>query len=419
MSHISLAQALDTIHANSWQNQTPGLTRITALLEALGNPHKALKFVHVAGTNGKGSTCACIAAMLQAAGYRVGLNTSPYIHQFNERIQVNGQMISDDQVCHWVERLLGVVEALPFCPTEFEWITAMAMLQFQAEGCDLVVLEVGLGGELDASNVIDCPEVAVITALGLDHTAFLGNTISQVASAKAGIIKPGGTVVTYGHCPEGDAVIQARCVAQNAQLIGADFSRLGAIHPDLLQPMVRIVPYDTMALGLAGGYQPYNALVAVTVVETLMAKGWQVTPEHMAQGLARVDWMGRFEVLSKAPLVVLDGAHNPQGMEAVAHSVATYFTQSPVVVLGVLEDKDVTAMLETLATFAAQVYTVTPPSPRAMDAVQLAQRLQAMGIMAQSCDTVPQAMEQAVANDAPVLALGSLYLCDDVRQCFV
>ncbi|WP_409967132.1 folylpolyglutamate synthase/dihydrofolate synthase family protein [Bengtsoniella intestinalis] len=413
---MELDQALTLIHQTSWQNQTPTLERMAILLEKLGNPHKSLQFVHVAGTNGKGSTCACIASILQAAGYCVGLNTSPYIHRFNERIQVNGQEISDDAVCKTVQLLHPIVENLPFRPTEFEWITALALVHFQAQQCDIVVLEVGLGGALDASNVIDCPAVAVITALGLDHTAILGNTLAQVATAKAGIIKAGGTVVSYGGCPEGDVVIKTRCHDQGAILQVMDNSRLKPVESSLISPKIELLPYGILSLGLAGAYQPYNALLAVTAVEALVKQGWHITLDHIRTGLASVRWMGRFEVLSNAPVVILDGAHNPQGMAAVAQSVALYLDGNPTVVLGVLEDKDVGRMLQMLADFAGQVFTVTPPSPRAMTAEHLAAKLADMGVKATPCETVGGAMKRAIATEKPVLALGSLYLCDQVRQ---
>ncbi len=416
---MTVQQALSLIHQTSWQNQTPGLERMKALLKALGNPEKELKFVHVAGTNGKGSTCACIASMLQVAGYRVGLNTSPYIHRFNERIQVDGVQISDEAVCNFVQQLHAVVETLPVRPTEFEWITALALVYFKHQQCDIVVLEVGLGGALDASNVIDCPEVAVITALGLDHTAILGNTLEEVAAAKAGIIKPGGAVVSYGQCPEGDKIIAQRALCQHAGLRTVEWTRLEGMGTGLLCPSVTIAPYGTMALGLAGAYQPYNAMTAVTAVEALVEQGWCITPEQIAQGLAQVRWMGRFEVLSQDPLVIFDGAHNPQGMAAVGQSVARYFQAPPTVVLGVLEDKDVTTMLELLAGFAGNVFTVTPPSPRAMSAKALADTLTRMGVKAQSCESVGIAMDKAMAQGAPVIAMGSLYLCDEVRTLFV
>ena len=190
-------EAIAYIHSFQWQRHAPGLDRIRTLLRALGDPQRGQKFIHVAGTNGKGSTCACIAAVLQAAGYRVGLNTSPYLVNFHERVRVNGEMISDGDLAALTEEVRPIAEAMAEHPTEFELITAVALLHFRRKGCEISVLEVGLGGALDASNVIDVPEVAVLTAMGMDHVSLLGPTQGDVAAAKAGIIKPGGDVVSY------------------------------------------------------------------------------------------------------------------------------------------------------------------------------------------------------------------------------
>ena len=223
---MNYESALEYIHAVQWADHKPGLSRTRTLLAALGDPHKRLRFVHVAGTNGKGSTAAMLASCLQAAGYRVGLYTSPFINRFNERIQVNGEQIPDDALVRLVERVRPAADAMADVPTEFEIITALGMLWFAEEKCDIVVLEVGLGGTLDSTNVIDPPECAVITALGMDHVKELGPTIADIAAAKAGIIKPGSPVVSYGGVPEADAVIARVAKEQNAPLTVVDLSRL-------------------------------------------------------------------------------------------------------------------------------------------------------------------------------------------------
>ena len=223
---MNYESALEYIHAVQWAGHKPGLSRTRTLLAALGDPHKKLRFVHVAGTNGKGSTAAMLASCLQAAGYRVGLYTSPFINRFNERIQVNGEQIPDDALVRLVERVRPAADAMADVPTEFEIITALGMLWFAEEKCDIVVLEVGLGGTLDSTNVIDPPECAVITALGMDHVKELGPTIADIAAAKAGIIKPGSPVVSYGGVPEADAVIARVAREQNAPLTVVDLSRL-------------------------------------------------------------------------------------------------------------------------------------------------------------------------------------------------
>ena len=223
---MDYTSALAYIHAVQWVGHKPGLTRTRTLLAALGDPHKQLRFVHVAGTNGKGSTVAMLSACLQAAGYRVGMFTSPFINRFNERIQINGQSIPDQDLVALVERIRPTADSMADVPTEFELITALGMLYFAQQHCDIVVLEVGLGGTLDSTNVIDPPECAVITALGLDHTQQLGPTLSDIAAAKAGIIKEGSPVVSYGGVPEADTVIAAAAAAHHAPLTTVDLSRL-------------------------------------------------------------------------------------------------------------------------------------------------------------------------------------------------
>ena len=223
---MTYEEALNAIHAVHWQGHKPGLGRTRALLAALGDPHKALRFVHVAGTNGKGSTAAMLDSCLRAAGYKTGLFTSPYINRFNERVQVDGVPIPDGDLVRLVERVQPAAAAMADTPTEFEFITALGMLWFAEQRCDIVVLEVGLGGALDSTNVIDPPECAVITALGLDHVKELGPTLADIAAAKAGIIKPGSPAVSYGGAPEADRVIAAAAHACGAPLTVVDFTRL-------------------------------------------------------------------------------------------------------------------------------------------------------------------------------------------------
>jgi dihydrofolate synthase/folylpolyglutamate synthase len=283
-------QAIEYIRSVKWLGSKLGLSRIRDLLEALGNPHKSLKFVHVAGTNGKGSTCAMISSVLCASGYRVGLHTSPYISRFNECISICGEQISDKEIASLVEIIRPDADAMDDHPTEFELITALAMLYFKRQKCDIVVLEVGLGGELDSTNVIDTPELAVIAAIGLDHTAQLGDTIEQVASAKAGIIKPGGDVVVYGNEPEALRVFEKKCADVGAKLTCVDFSRLTMRQLSLDGSVSDFEPYKGLRIPLAGAYQPKNMALAVTALEVLRSKGWNITEESIRNGLENVVW---------------------------------------------------------------------------------------------------------------------------------
>ncbi len=410
-------EAIAYIHSFQWEKHEPGLHRMRELLHALGDPQRELKFIHVAGTNGKGSTCAMLAAVLQAAGYRVGLNTSPYIVTFHERIQVNGRMISNQALSELVERVRPAAEAMAEHPTEFELITAIAMLYFKEQNCDIVVLEVGLGGELDASNVIDCPEVAVLTAMGLDHTAILGPTMTDVARAKAGIIKWGGAVVSYGDCAEADTVFRTVCAERYACLREVDFSRLQQTKPSLAGAEFTFVPYQPLQISLAGVYQTRNAATAITALEALREKGWVISDESIACGLAAARWPGRFEVLRQEPLFLLDGAHNAHGMKAAEESLRALLPgQKPVMVLGILADKDVPDMLNLLAPLTEKAFVIRPDSPRALDVEILCAMLQERNVEAIPCETVQQAVRSAVETGEPVCAVGSLYLSGAIKE---
>lgn len=409
------------IHAQHWQQRSLGLGRMRRLLRLLGNPQDKLRFVHVAGTNGKGSTCAMIAAILGAAGYRVGLNTSPYLITFHERIRVDGRMIPDEDLGRLTAQVRPAAESMDERPTEFELITAIALLYFVQCSCDIVVLEVGLGGALDASNVIPPPEAAVITAMGMDHAAVLGATQAEIARAKAGIIKPGSPTVSFGGCPESDAVIRRTCHEQGSPLKEADFSRAQVRALSLEGTVLDCAPYGQLTLPLTGAYQVQNAVVAITAAEVLSQRGWDIPPEAVRRGLRAVSWPGRFEVLRPSgPAVLLDGAHNPQGVAAAAKSLASLFpVRKAVVLLGVLADKDVESMLDAVVPMAEAIVTVTPASPRAMGAEELRQRLLGRGVPVCACAGVTESLRTAAlaaGRDGVVCALGSLYLAAAVKE---
>ena len=414
-------EAVAYIDTFQWQAHAPGLERIRTLLHALGDPQKELKFVHVAGTNGKGSVCAYLASVLRCAGYRVGLCTSPFLEDFRERIQADGELIPPEVLGELTELARPAAEAMEDHPTEFELITAVAMLYFRRCRCDIVVLEVGLGGALDASNVIDVPEAAVITAMGMDHAAILGPTLGDIAAAKAGIIKPGGAVVSFGGCPEADAVIRERCREQGAQLTEVDFSRLRVVGTGLDGTDLEFAPYGALHVPLVGLYQAKNAAVAVTTVEVLEKRGWEISRRALEQGLASVCWLGRLEVVRRAgPVILRDGAHNAHGMAATVESLRALFPGKKLTILmGVMADKDVEDMLKLLAPIAGQVFTVRPESPRAMPAEELAALVNRYGVPAVPCAGVAaglQAAAQAAGADGAVCALGSLYLVGEVRR---
>ena len=413
-------EALDYIHSVGWLGSRPGLSRTVELLRRLGNPEQELKFVHVAGTNGKGSTCACIASVLKEAGYKVGFNLSPYILRFNERIQICGEQISDEDLAALVEEVRVHAEEMEDHPTEFELITALALLYFKRQNCDIVVLEVGLGGELDSTNVIPCPEVAVLTAMGMDHTQVLGSTMEEVAHAKAGIIKAGGTVVSYGGNAEADEVFRSVSEEKNARFIEADHSRVKAISFDLGDNVFSCAPYGELHLPLIGRYQLKNACTAITALEALREKGWKISDEDIRRGLASVRWPGRFELLCSEPIFLLDGAHNPHGMAATVESLRAYFPEGNIhFLLGVMADKDVAAMTEMLAPLAADFTAVRPDNDRAMSAEALGAALAALQrpvTVAESVAEGVRTVRERAGESGVACALGSLYFSGDVRQ---
>ena len=416
---MSYESALEYIHAVRWQGHRPGLSRTRTLLAALGNPHKQLKFVHVAGTNGKGSTAAMLDSCLRAAGYHTGLFTSPFINRFNERIQVDGQPIGDEELEQLVERIRPAADAMTEVPTEFEVITALGMLYFAQERCDIVVLEVGLGGALDSTNVIDPPACAVITALGMDHVQELGPTLADIAAAKAGIIKPGSPVVSYGGAPEADRVIAAAAAACGAPLTVADFARLTLRGAGLEGQTFDYDGLTGLTLPLLARYQPRNAAVAIEALRALRARGWQIPDSAIRQGLAQVRWPGRFELLRRDPPFLLDGSHNAHGMRATADSLRALFPGEKFVFLvSIMADKDVDKMLRLLLPLAKGFVTVTAPSPRAIPASELAARIEGLGGRAEPAGGIPAAVARVweLAAGGPAAALGTLYFSGEVRE---
>ena len=418
---MNYEEALEYIHAVQWAGHKPGLSRTRTLLAALGDPHKTLRFVHVAGTNGKGSTAAMLASCLQAAGYRVGLFTSPFINRFNERIQINGEQIPDEALVQLVEQVRPAADAMTDIPTEFEIITALGMLWFARQQCDIVVLEVGLGGTLDSTNVIDPPECAVITALGMDHVKELGPTLADIAAAKAGILKPGSPAVSYGGVPEADAVIARVAKEQHAPLTVVDFSKLRLDGGDLDEVTFDFDGLDGVHLPLIGSYQPRNAAVAITALRVLRGRGWDIPEQAIRKGLETVKWPGRFELLRHAPAFVLDGSHNAHGMRATVQSLRDRFPgEKFVFLLSIMADKDVDEMLDLLAPLAKQFVTVAAHTPRALPAETLAEAIRIRSIPAEAAPGIEEGVARAVelGGQGPVCALGTLYFSGEVREAF-
>ena len=438
--------AIEYINTPRWLTSRLGLDRTRELLDRLGRPQDALRFVHVAGTNGKGSTCAFLSSILAASGYKTGLFTSPYIETFYERIRVNGENISDDELTWATLQVRAAAEVMEAeggeHPTEFELMTAVALVHFARAKCDIVVLEVGLGGRLDSTNVIDAPEVAVIAPIALDHTNLLGNTLGEIAREKAGIIKPSSVVVSWPQEAEAMEQVRAKAAECGCELRTPDFGELsvgevsskaeeGAVEGGARVPRrafaYRGVRYATRLLGT---YQPSNAALAIEAACALRLRGWDVPDRAIAKGVAETVWPARFELLDQPcgyPRVVVDGGHNPQGAGVLAASLRDVFPgERPVFLIGVLADKDYRHMLEQVASLGSAFVCVTPPNPRALAAHDLAQAIrEAIGPDNQApieeAPDFPDAVRRTrklAGPDGLICAFGSLYSVGDVKAAF-
>ena len=420
---MTAEQALEYIHSVCWKGSVPGLGRTNTLLEKMGNPHQALKYVHIAGTNGKGSTAAMTASILRKAGLCTGLYTSPYIYQFGERMQVNGEMISDEELVAITEYVKPLADSMEETPTEFELVSCIAFEFFKRRGCDIVVLEVGMGGLLDSTNVIPCPEVAVITNIGLDHTDVLGSTLEEIAMNKAGIIKEGGNAVIYRSNPSVEAVFEQTCKEKNVKLKKANFDGLKLKAHDLFAQVFDCGEYTDLHLPLLGDHQLHNAAVVLAVAETLIEKGWKITKQNIYDGIRDVFWPGRFDIVSRDPLFIIDGGHNPQCLEALVKNIEDYLEGRRIIALtGVLADKDYGDMYRPVMPLIEQFVCVTPPNPRRLPAAELAQHLQNAGAKAAACETIAQGVRKAIelaGNDGAVLCFGSLYTIGDIRNALL
>ena len=417
---MNVNEAIEYIHSVCWKGSVPGLGRTQELLRRIGNPEKKLKFVHIAGTNGKGSTAAMTASILCKAGYKAGLFTSPYIYRFHERIQMDGQQIADEKLLPLILEVKAVAETMDEMPTEFEFVTALAMEYYRREKCPIVVLEVGMGGRIDATNAIDAPEVAVITNIGLDHTDALGDTLPKIAANKAGIIKPGCHAVTYRGGADVEKVYEDLCLELNVPLRKADFDSIKLHSCDLFGQVFDCGSRKKLELPLLGDHQTHNAAVVLSVIDALRERGWNITEEHIRAGMATVTWPGRFDIVCREPLFIIDGGHNPQCIQALVKNIDDYLADRKVIALtGVLADKDYGEMFRPVMDKVAAFVCITPDNPRRLPAHELAEHLRAAGAEAVGCDTVKQAVEtaKAMAGDTgAVLCFGSLYSIGAIKD---
>lgn len=417
---MTYEEALTYIHSVSWRGRRPGLSRITELCRLLGDPQKKLKFVHVAGTNGKGSVSAMTASVLRAAGYRTGLYTSPYLVDFTERMGIDGVPIPHDELCRITAAVKKEADRMADGPTEFELITAIAFLYYLENKCDVVVLECGLGGRLDATNVIDESVLSVITNIALDHTEILGDTAEKIAAEKGGILK--GAPCVLGSAPDGaQKVIETLCREKGLSFLRADRSIELEDVSHTREGMGFTYGGERLFVPLCGMYQETNVKTVLAAIEELRKAGYAISKDALKEGLAKVEWHGRFETLAEDPRVIFDGAHNPDGVTAAAATCeALYAGERIVLVTGVMKDKSYDAMANTLAGVAETAYTGAPQTPRALPAEEWATALSAAGMNATACpsmkDAVFAAAKDAKENGGVVLCAGSLYSYAEIRD---
>lgn len=416
---MTYSEALTYIHGVSNFFCKPGLERITALCDMMGHPEKDLKFIHVAGTNGKGSFCSMTDSVLRAAGYKVGLYTSPYIYEFNERMRVNGENIANDTLAELTEYVKQFAETMADSPTEFELITAIAFEYFKREKVDVVVLEVGMGGRFDSTNIIRNPLLSVITGIALDHTAFLGNTVEAIAGEKAGIIKDSSPIIYGGEDKAAREVIKNTAKERGSEFFETDYSSLSIKKTDLSGTVFDYRRFRDVKISLLGLYQPKNAALVLDAIEILRTRGMSISEGAVARGLAEAKWRARFEIIERDPLVIFDGAHNPQGIRAAVDSIKTYFGDKRVCVFtGVLKDKDYNVIAKTLSEVASTAFTITPDNARALSAEEYAGVLESYGIAATPCKSISEALTlgrvAAKSADTALCCLGSLYTYVDV-----
>jgi dihydrofolate synthase/folylpolyglutamate synthase len=420
---MNYEQAVEWVHGLPRIASQPGVENTRRLLAAMGNPERALKFVHIVGTNGKGSTTTMLASVLCHAGYKTGATISPYVVDFRERFQINGVMITRDRLAEILTDVRDAAERLYQSGwtslVAFDAITAAALLWFAQEGCDIVCMEAGLGGRLDATNAVENTLVTCILSIGLDHTELLGDTVAQIATEKCGVFKNQCTVVCYPEQPQAamEEIVQ-RAYAAGCALVVPKPKDIVPMPKRALENCMRYKEFS-LAVPFLGSHQRNNASVAVEAAMALREKGFIIAQADIEAGIAAARLPARIEVLSRNPLIILDGAHNADGALALAQTLRDEGVGKVSMVIGVLRDKEPAQILQALRAHMGAVYTVTPDSPRALPASELATLAASLCAQVCACESVPQAITAAQADPNGVLICGSLYLAAQARKFFV
>lgn len=420
---MTCEQAIEYLYSRLKFGSIPGLERIEALCNLVGNPQDKLRFVHVGGTNGKGSTCSMIAGMLQNAGYKTGLFTSPYVIDFRERIQIDGEMIDPDELGSIVEELIPLVAELDkqgITPTEFEVLTVVALVYYQRHNCDFVVLEVGLGGLCDSTNIIKNPEVCVITSVSYDHTHILGETIEEIAFQKSGIIKENTSVVVYPQSfKQAQKIVIETAKEKNCRVYAVDEALINPVESDMSGSVFSYKDY-TVKVSLVGAHQLYNAATAFEAGIALIERGVNLTVENILFGIENAHIAARTQIVSKKPLVVIDGGHNPDGVAALCKNLVTVFSgKSVTAIVGMMADKDISESAKLLAPLCDKILTVTVDNPRSMKADGLKEIFERYNSDVTAFDNLGSALNEVIGKigeNEMLLICGSLYLASEVEN---
>lgn len=417
---MNYSEAIKYIHSVDWKGSRPGLSRINELMEGLGHPEDSFKSIHVAGTNGKGSFCAMLDSVLSEAGYKTGLFTSPYIEFFEERIRYCGENISEEDLSDAVSEVKAVADKMEDVPTEFEILTAVGFCYFRKKKVDIAIIECGMGGRLDSTNVIKAPVLSVITGISLDHVAFLGDTVEKIASEKAGIIKQGTPVLYGGNDEKAEKVISEKAAELGCTFVKTDRSLIRDVKTSKKGNVFSYGKYKNVKLSLSGSYQPENASNVINAVELLRKRGYNISDKALYSGLKDTAWKGRFEKLNDCPEIYFDGGHNEEGVCAAVDTVKKCFGDKKInIISGVLADKDYEKIAKEISGVAEKVYTVTPDSPRALDSKKYAEVFKKLGINAVPCDSFDTAVNKIITEKGkikPTLCVGSLYSYPDFKK---
>ncbi len=405
----------------------PGLDSIRELLNRMGNPQDELAFIHVAGTNGKGSVSTLIANALAANGYKVGRYISPVISDYRERIQVNNRMISKNAVADGLTEIFDICTAMEAeglaHPTAFEIETALGFQYFKDKKCDFVVLETGMGGTLDATNIVTNTKLCVFVSISMDHMAFLGNSLAEIAGNKAGILKSGCKAVSAPQSEEVANVLKEACEGLNVPFTMVKRGDIKDGRQSLKGQKLSYRNYKQVEIPLLGTFQAENAALALEALTVLAADGVKLKEDKIRKGFMESQWPARFEILSKKPYIIADGAHNEDAVKKLMETMRFYFTNQRIIyIMGVLKDKDYTQMIRESAPMAEFIFTVTSPNKeRALPAFELAKQIREYNPNVTATDSVEEAVEMAklmAGEDGVVLAFGSLSYMGKLRACF-